>query len=59
MILTLITQLPQGQQSIVSGSVLGVVLFQVLDGEKLKVEIFPDKTAAQVTGFISPVVYER
>ena len=54
-----LTQLPQGQQSIVSGSVLGVVLFQVLDGEKLKVEIFPDKTAAQVTGFVSPTTYER
>jgi hypothetical protein len=40
-------------------SVKGVVLFQVLAGEKLKVEIFPDKTASQVSGFVSPSTYER
>ncbi len=31
--------------------VQGVALFQVLDGEKLKVEFFAGKIAAQVTGF--------
>ncbi len=31
----------------------GVALFQVLDGEKLKVEFFAGKTGGQVTGFTS------
>jgi len=47
---------------IMSGAsqVQGVVLFQVLDGEKLKVEIFPDKVGSQVTGFTSAAMtYER
>lgn len=39
--------------------VRGVVLFQVLDGEKLKVEVFPGKKGSQVSGFTSPVTYER
>lgn len=54
-----LTQLSLSHESKVSDRVLGVVLFQVLDGEKLKVEISPDKTAAQVSGFVSPTVYER
>lgn len=37
----------------------GVALFQVLEGEKLKVEIFPNKKGIQVNGFVSPVIYER
>ncbi|MEK7472356.1 MAG: hypothetical protein AAB624_03875, partial [Patescibacteria group bacterium] len=41
-------------------SVMGVALFQVLEGEKLKVETFPGKTTAQVTGFTNAVqIYER
>lgn len=41
-------------------SVLGVALFQVLAGEKLKVETFPGKTASQVSGFTSAAkTYER
>lgn len=36
-----------------SGAVAGTILFQVLDGEKLRVEKFVGKTAAQVTGFTS------
>ncbi|HZM64197.1 MAG TPA: hypothetical protein VFB59_03630 [Candidatus Saccharimonadales bacterium] len=61
-----LTQLPAGimpdgsavpQQGPVR--ILGVVLFQVLEGERLKVEAFPDKTAAQVTTFSSPSMYER
>jgi len=40
--------------------VQGVVLFQVLGSEKLKVEIFPGKTASQVSGFShSAMIYER
>ena len=31
--------------------VLGVVLMQMLEDRKLKVEVFPDKTANEVTGF--------
>lgn len=41
-------------------TVKGVVLFQVLAGEKLKVEVFPGKTASQVTNFTSAFkTYER
>ncbi len=41
-------------------SVVGTVLLQVLDGEKLKMEAFPSKTAAQVASFTSAVkTYER
>ncbi|HEX8762147.1 MAG TPA: hypothetical protein VF733_00115 [Candidatus Saccharimonadales bacterium] len=36
-----------------SAQVKGVVAFQVLNGEKLRVELFPGKTAAQVNGFTS------
>lgn len=36
-----------------NNQVMGVALFQVLNGEKLKVELFPGKTAAQVSGFTS------
>lgn len=40
--------------------VLGVILFQVMDGEKLKVEVFPDKTLAQVSDFTAAAtIYER
>ena len=31
--------------------VVGVALLQMLEGRKLKMEVFPDKTAAQVNGF--------
>ena len=38
----------------------GVILLQVLSGEKLKVEKFPGKTGAQVTGFTAAAeTYER
>lgn len=40
--------------------VVGTVLLQVLPGEKLKVEQFPNKTAAQIANFTSTAVtYER
>jgi hypothetical protein len=43
-----------------SESVEGAIAFQVLPGEKLKVEKFPGKTAAQVSGFTSAAQnYER
>lgn len=42
------------------GPVQGVILLQVLAGEKLRVEIFPGKTAAQVTSFTErALIYER
>ena len=31
--------------------ILGVALLQMLEDRKLKLEVFPDKTAAQVNGF--------
>jgi hypothetical protein len=41
-------------------SVVGAVLLQVMDAEKLKVEQFPGKTAAEVGGFTSAAsMYER
>ncbi len=41
-------------------SLVGTIAFQVLSGEKLKVEKFPGKTASQVSGFTSnAIVYER
>jgi hypothetical protein len=52
-------QAPREDQPALDAAVRGVVLFQVLAGEKLKVEIFPDKQGAQVTGFVSPLTYER
>lgn len=40
--------------------VLGTILFQVLDGEKLKVEVFPDKSSSQVDNFTATATtYER
>lgn len=42
------------------GALQGVIALQVMDGEKLKVEIFPGKKAAQVSGFTSAAqIYER
>ena len=43
-----------------SSAVQGTILFQVMDGEKLKVEKFPGKSAAEVSGFTSAAhIYER
>jgi hypothetical protein len=43
-----------------SGKASGTVLVQVLDGEKLKIEQFPGKEAAAVTGFTAnAMTYER
>ncbi|HET8670370.1 MAG TPA: hypothetical protein VFM05_06990 [Candidatus Saccharimonadales bacterium] len=52
-------QAPRNDEVSLDTTVRGVALFQVLDGEKLKVEIFPDKKGSEVTGFVSPVTYER
>lgn len=54
-----LVQAPRGNEALIHPQVMGTVLFEVLDGEKLKVEVFPDKTAPQVSGFVSPKVYER
>lgn len=43
-----------------TGTVKGTILVQVMDGEKLKFETFPGKTAAQVSGFTNAAqMYER
>lgn len=48
------------QNGTLGNTVRGVILVQVEAGEKLKVEIFPGKTANQVSGFTSAAVsYER
>lgn len=50
---------PGSGSTIQNTQVKGVVLFQVLDDEKLKVEIFPNKKGTQVNGFTAPITYER
>lgn len=43
-----------------NASLVGTMAFQVLPGEKLKVEEFPGKTAVQVSGFTNKAqIYER
>lgn len=43
-----------------SGAVQGTVLFEVLAGERLRMELFPGKTAAEAGGFTSAArIYER
>jgi hypothetical protein len=43
-----------------SGVVVGTVLFEVLDGDRLRIEQFPGKTAADVGGFTAAAqIYER
>lgn len=37
----------------------GFVLLQLMDDRKLKVEVFPGKTASEVTEFTNSIVYER
>jgi hypothetical protein len=37
----------------------GVVLFEVLPDEQLKVEVFESVTGDEVDGFVNPVIYER
>lgn len=50
----------QIQQNVQDRAVLGVVLVQVMDDEKLKFEVFPDKTSGQVRGFSNNAkTYER
>lgn len=40
--------------------VMGVALLQLIDKRKLKVEVFPNKTASQVSGFTDKaLIYER
>lgn len=51
---------PTGGVPVRDNRVRGVVLFQVLESNKLKMEAFPNKTANQVSGFTSAVkVYTR
>lgn len=44
----------------ISGAVQGTVLLEVLEGERLRMEIFPGKTAAEAGGFTAAArIYER
>ncbi len=47
----------QGVKIVNRSQVKGVVLFQLLEDRKLKMEVFPDKTAAQVSGFDGQAVF--
>ncbi|MDB5170206.1 MAG: hypothetical protein JWN82_602 [Candidatus Saccharibacteria bacterium] len=50
----------RGMHPVATGAIAGTIAFQVQSGEKLKVEKFVSKTAAQVTGFTSAAqTYER
>jgi hypothetical protein len=50
----------RGLQPSQNSTLEGTIVFQVLPGEKLKVEKFPGKTAAEVSGFTADAqVYER
>ena len=52
--------LAKNLHTVVTGDTAGTIAFQVMAGEKLKVEKFPGKTAAQVSGFTSVAqTYER
>lgn len=42
-----------------TNNIVGIVIFQLVDDMILKVETFPGKTAADVEGFVNPVIYER
>ncbi len=42
-----------------SGMVEGTVLVQMTSDRKIKFEVFPGKTAGEVSGFLNPIVYER
>lgn len=46
-------QVARGSRLLQTGPVQGVVLLQVMDGEKLKVELFPGKPTASVGNFTS------
>lgn len=51
---------PTGSKPQRNQTVMGTVLLQVLDGNKMKMEAFPGKTASQVSGFTSTAkIYER
>ena len=54
------TYTPEGRLNTGSQHVMGTVLFQVMDGEKLKVEASPGKTKTQATTFTDNAqIYER
>jgi hypothetical protein len=54
------TPSPTGSVPARNMTVLGTVLLQVLDGDKMKMEAFPNKTASEVTAFTgSAKVYSR
>ncbi len=40
-------------------TVEGVLLVQLIDKRSLKAEVFPEKTAPEVTQFVKPIIYER
>lgn len=53
-------QLSRGMKVSQNEALQGTILVEVQNSEKLKVETFPGKTAAQVSGFTSAaVIYER
>ena len=52
--------LVKGLRGVEGPVVLGVILLELIEGEKLKVEVFPGKSGAEVLGFTSSArIYER
>jgi len=49
----------KGVKAVGTNEVQGVVLVQLMSDRKLKVESFSGKSAAEVTGFSTPIIYER
>lgn len=49
----------KGLKAVGIEQVHGVVLVQLIEDRKIKFETFPEKTAAEVTGFTNPTIYER
>jgi len=39
--------------------VMGIALVQMVENRKIRFEVFPGKTAAEVNGFLNPIAYER
>ncbi len=49
----------KGVKAVGKNEVSGVVLVQMTDDRKIKFEVFPSKTASDVTGFSNSIIYER
>ncbi|MBI2005612.1 MAG: hypothetical protein HYS80_02515 [Candidatus Aenigmarchaeota archaeon] len=49
----------KGVKAVGKNEVGGVALVQMIGDRKIKFEVFPSKTASEVSGFVNPTLYER